>query len=1165
MNYIIDSLRQTEEYKRLLEGLGSSSSIYLHGMVQEANPHLIYALAEDRKKNILIITEDDIRSKEIISSLSGLPKSSGLVYPSKDIGFQDIKALESQVEQDRIQVMNSLISKETNVVAASVSSLVNKISTPHYFKENRIYIDTDSLIDLDDLAHKLSYMQYDRVTSVSSRGEFSIRGGIIDIFPIDYENPVRLELFDREVDSIRSFSIADQRSVGSLDFFSISPAREFLFTKQDIDDIKKGLEKDIGQAKDNSTYGVDQDKLISKYSLILEIIQQGNFPENPSLILPYIKEDSCASLLDYLSPGDLVIFEDLSRIYDRGEEVQKRFALDVADHLERGELFESGQEMAFAFSQLLPKAREHPNLNVNQLKKRTSLLRPDLEISLVSVEAQAYNRNMALLLENIKSKVQRGYKIVLMLADLDRAQAFKEHLQDFGVVAKIQEDLDYKLEPSDVLISTASFSQGFEYPVHQLSFITAREIYGKSGQKPRRQRKSSPEDLISYSDLDLGDYVVHENHGIGLYRGLERMEVGDTIREYLVLEYQGKDKLYIPTEQMDLVQKYLGEGRGPALSKLGSAEWQKTKARTKKALEEIAQDLVEIYARREEEEGFAFSADSPWQQEFEDSFPYQETPAQLRAIGEIKKDMEASRPMERLLCGDVGYGKTEVAFRAAFKAIMDGKQVALLVPTTILAQQHYHTALERFKNFPVKVDLISRFRTAKEQKLVLEATAKGQIDLLIGTHRLLSQDLYFDDLGLLIVDEEQRFGVRHKDKLKALRENIDLLHLSATPIPRTMQMGLVGIRDMSILDDPPEHRHPTTTYVTEFEPMIIRDAILREMTRGGQIYFVHNRVADMDLMLLNLRELVPEADIVVGHGQMSERQLEKVMEEFARGQHHILLSTSIIETGMDIENVNTMIIYGADKLGLSQLYQLKGRIGRGDRSSYAYFTYEADTSLSEISEKRLKAIRDFTEFGAGFKIAMRDLELRGAGNLLGESQSGHIESIGYELYVKYMKEAITRAKGGQKIEEEISVQLDLDQDTYISENYIPSGEDKLDIYKRIAIIETREEFLDISDELMDRYGDMPQSVINVLHSAMIKNNSAKLNFHRVVEGKGYLEFFFKERDEFSLEELKLLSDSFEEAIEFNLSHRPSIKLRSFDSLEEGVDFLIRAQDLIKSA
>lgn len=724
------------------------------------------------------------------------------------------------------------------------------------------------------------------------------------------------------------------------------------------------------------------------------------------------------------------------------------------------------------------------------------------------------------------------------------------------IEASVILDRNCEIKSSQVFITPASINGGFEYTQLKLIVISDKEIFGVGKKKAKKLKKKDPDKIINLADLKVNDYVVHENHGIGIYEGIEQLNIQGVKKDYLTIRYKGEDKLYVPIDQLNLIQKYIGaDGARPKINKLSSTEWVRTKERAKKAVENMAQDLLELYAKRESYKGFAFSKDGEWQRQFEDMFPYEETEGQLRSIQEIKRDMERTKPMDRLLCGDVGYGKTEVALRAAFKAVMDSKQVAFLVPTTILAQQHYNTIKERFANFPVRIDMLSRFRSKAEQKLIIENIKNGVIDIIIGTHRLLSKDVVFKDLGLLIIDEEQRFGVKHKETLKKIKETVDVLTLSATPIPRTLHMSLSGIRDMSVIEDPPEERYPVQTYVVEYNEQMIRDAILKELARGGQVYFVYNRVENIEKMAASLQKLVPEARFGIGHGQMSEKELEKVMISFLEKEIDVLVCTTIIETGLDIANVNTIIIFDADKMGLSQLYQLRGRVGRSNRIAYSYFVYEKNKVLSEVAEKRLRAIKEFTEFGSGFKIAMRDLEIRGAGNLLGTEQHGHIEAIGYDLYVKYLQEAIKKLKG-EKVEEQIDTTIDIKVDGYISDKYIEDEEQKIEVYKKIASITSLDEYGELVDELIDRFGDIPDEVHNLMDISYIRYLGSKNNIKDIHQIDKEIVLEFKSIENISLELLKELSDQYGRRLTFDLSKEPAFKFRWKDNILDELKSLV---------
>lgn len=1155
-NFIVDHLLEDESYNSILKNIEGSQ--YIYGMSEESLPHFIYALWTHSEESVFLIVEDEVRARKLYESALGFPNIRLADFPRSNISFHNIKALESDGDTRRLRTLNKLVEEEKFITIASAEALIKKISTPTYFKEMALDIGFEDEIDTRDLEERLAILQYERVERVEGRGEFAIRGGIIDIYPIDYKNPVRIELFDTEIDSIRTFEVGTQRSVDEMDTIRIPPAREFLLTDRDKEDILGGLRADIDSIASKDYGDKDKEKLEGKYKKILDKVDQGLTLDNMDLVLPYVKNDSYANVLDYFQ--GILVFEDLDRVFQKLGDIEEKYQEDLAYQVEKAEGFISQQAGIFTERQIRSRVKDRPLINISQLKKKLKSQKPDLVHKLQSSEVVSYAKQFPKLVEELKARVKNSYQVVIFTGSEALGQRLEKNLSKEGIDSIYIDDPASQPSPGRVLITPFSNTRGYDYHDSRAIFITHHEIYGTEKiLKKKKKKKLQPS--LTVADLNIDDYVVHENHGIGVYKGLEEIEISGVKKDYLILEYRGTDKLYIPTDQMDLIQSYIGTGdKRPQLSKLGSNQWSKTKARAKKIVEEIAEDLVALYARRAKEKGFAFSKDDQWQKDFEDSFPYQETEGQIQAVEEIKADMESERPMDRLLCGDVGFGKTEVALRAAFKAVMDSKQVAILVPTTILAQQHYSNIKKRFKNFPVNVDVISRFRTKGQQDQVLRSTRAGEVDILVGTHRILSQDVNFKDLGLLIIDEEQRFGVKDKEKIKLMKENVDVLTLSATPIPRTLQMGMIGIRDMSLLDEAPEERHPTSVYVLEYEASVIRDAIIREMSRDGQVYFVYNRVNDMEKIVSHLRDLVPEASIAVAHGQMNEKVLEQIMSDFNEGLYDVLVSTSIIETGMDIHNVNTMIIYNADYLGLSQLYQLKGRVGRSSRSSYAYFTYEAGKSLTEISEKRLKAIKDFGEFGSGLKIAMRDLELRGAGNILGESQSGHIDSIGYDLYMKFLEEAINKNKEGyQGPLNEVSIDLNID--SYIPSNYIKTSQDKIELYKKIAEISTKDKYYDIIDELVDRFGDPPKPVQNITKISLVKNLSSRLGFTAITGNMDKITFAYESRDTYDLEDIEKLSETFDRALDFNLSKNPSFSLRpvNFDHVYEFLETIKEIQ------
>ena len=1164
MNFLIDFLKNNESYLDMISNLKSNNvPIYCNGLIKESLFHLIYSIFNEiPNKNLVLLVESEARANELCNELKNLIGDKVAVYPNFEIRFHNINSLETNLENHRIEIMNRLISNEKFIIITTASALSKKLSTPKFFKSHYINIDENSEVNLNELTERLIKMHYDRVDFVEAKGQFSIRGSIFDIYPVNFKNPVRIELFGDDVDSIRSFDINSQRSVEKLQSVELIPAKEMVLSKADIDNILTGLKKDIEKLQKLKLFGKDIEKSTEKFYKIYDDLKMNYHISNMDLISPYIKKGSFSTLLDYLSQDSIVCTEDILKIYDRNLEIENLFHESVLFSIENAEILDSHKDILIPFEKLLNRIKEFSIVNFTQLLKRTKIINPKSIVNLKTIETEVFNRKFDMLFQSLKYKLQRGYKIIIFAGSLEKANNLKEILNSENINCNIFEDLKFELKSSILGISTLNLESGFEYPIQKVLFLTHKEIYGTVKKTSKKSKKKSKENLLDYTDLNVGDFVVHENHGIGEYRGIEQIDVDGIVKDHILILYKGNDKLYIPTDQMNLIQKYIGkDGYRPKLNKLGSSEWVKTKTRAKKVLDEIALDLVQLYAKRDKIRGFAFSEDTAWQKEFEDSFIYEETYSQLRAINEIKRDMEQFKPMDRLLCGDVGYGKTEVALRAAFKAMMDDKQVAFLVPTTILAQQHYNTALERIGDFPLEVEMISRFRSPLKQKEILKNVKNGKVNLLIGTHKLLSNKLEFKDLGLLIIDEEQRFGVKHKEALKKIKENIDVLSLSATPIPRTMQMSLVGIRDMSILDDAPEERVTIATFVLEYNDSVIREAIYKELNRGGQVYFVYNRIKDMDKMYVELSKLVPDARIAMAHSKLTNKELENIMYDFQEGEYDILLCTTIIETGMDIKNCNTMIIYDADKMGLSQLYQLKGRIGRSTRRAYAYFTYEKDKVLTEISEKRLMAIRDFSEFGSGFKIAMRDLELRGAGNILGESQSGHIETIGYEMYVRMLEESIRTVKG-ETLQIKNQTTIELSVDAYIPSSYIGDSNQKIDMYRKIAEISSREDFNEIYDELTDRFGDVPTTVLNVMNVSYLKSISTNLSFIKIIDRDKSVVFKFEQTNRDILELIGRISDKFFKRIAFNMNENAELIFNyEKNKLTESIEFVENLQFL----
>ena len=1138
MNPLISNLNNLEQLNTIKENYNVNSPIYLHGLTQGIKAHLLLSIFNSLEKNIVFVAENEKRAKEYlydINNISDIAK----YFPAKEINFYNIKAVDEVISSDRMEILIRQANNEKLITITSLDALLNKLSSLDEFNNSFVTITSEAVIDIDKLIEKLINLHYSPTSLVENKGEFAKRGFIIDFWPVNYENPVRIELFDDQVDSLRFFDSKSQRTIEKIDQVTISPLNELNYSIEDYKLVAKEIENEIKNSKLDPSNANDQ-KLIDKYRQILAFIKDSGYVANYDLINPYRKENY-ADFFDYISKDSVLIFDDISRIYDNKNEFDKKFLEDITYQRENGEVFNSFKNLLINPDILYEKMENFPIINLTSILKRTKLFSPKLLLELKSIEAENFNKNTDLLISSLDN-IDDSARIFIFAAN----EKNKENLTK----AFLEKDLlDIGSDGnSKINILTNSAKEGYFLPNTNTYIFTEKEIYGTSKNRTRKKirGKLSKNDIINYSDLDIGDYVVHENNGIGIYSGIEKIEINNISKDFIVINYKGNDKVYVPIDQMNMVSKYIGnKGEKPKLSSLGTPTWIKAKQRAKKAVDEIADDLVKLYAKRSKEVGHAFSLDTPWQREFEDSFPYEETPSQLRSIEEIKEDMQIPKPMDRLLTGDVGYGKTEVALRAAFKAIMDGYQVAFLVPTTILASQHYETMKERFKDFPINAKLLSRFNSKKEQDQIIKDIKAGSVDIVVGTHRVLSKDVEFKKLGLLIIDEEQRFGVKHKEKLKKLKTNLDVLTLSATPIPRTLQMSLAGIRDLSTLDEPPEERLPVNTYVLEYDENIIKAAIDRELNRNGQVYFVYNRVHNIDLLYNHIVELVPNANVAIIHGKLTPKQIESIMNDFILGEIDILLSTTIIETGMDISNVNTIIIYDSDMMGLSQLYQLKGRIGRSNRSSYAYFTYRKGKVLSEISEKRLKSIRDFSDFGSGYKIAMRDLELRGAGNLLGESQSGHVEAVGYDLYVKYLQAAVNKASGKEnEISKKADTYIDIKVDAYIPSSYIPDQAQKIEIYTRISNLDTKEEYTTLVEDLIDIYGDIPVMVDNIMYVSLIKTLAENIGFKEIREQDGYINIRFEDRSLFNLEELKEISDNFKGDMKLDLSANPSFKIPS---------------------
>lgn len=1130
-------------FTRLLHELdGGKRRIHLHGLVPESTGPFVAALAAQRECPVFVVSESAVKARAFTEELQNAGVARAYTYPEEELQFFKTDSTISPVSRQRLAVLQEVYAGGTMVVSTTLSALKRRIVPPRRYAESVVTLAVDTSVSEEEVIRKLVAMRYVRTTSVEHAGEFSVRGDILDVFPPASKLPYRIEFFDTDIERIHSFEVETQRSVDPHEKILLTPAENLLFTDADCKDVLSRMRVDLKQAEAVAKKHHLHPNLDKFYHLMDEL-ETNNHVSNPDLAEAYLNDDSTAGLMDYLPDDAVIVLDDISRILET-EKRRDALALDTYTTLaEQSEILKAHLSHRLTITDVYEALGAYALVNLTQILKSVREFTPDALLQIRSMEAENFNNRWSKFTDALHWSQKQKKKIVLAVGSGKEALAERLLASDILFTNETPRTRFKDIKDGEILLSSLSLGHGFLLPDGNLHIISRTEIFGKEKKRKAVRRPRRKSDLLNYQDLAPGDYVVHEIYGIGEFLGTETIEYDGLRKDFIKISYKGADALYVPTDEMDLVTKYIGSGGPkPRISSLGSSEWKRSKEKARKAVDAIAEDLLELYAKRSKVKGHAFAADSPWQQEFEESFLYEETPSQLRAAEEIKADMESSKPMDRLLCGDVGYGKTEVALRATFKAVMDGKQVAFLAPTTILVQQHYQTMMDRFLSYPMRIEFLSRFKSAEKQKAVVKQIRQGSVDIVVGTHRLLSKDIQFKDLGLLIVDEEQRFGVKDKEKMKKIKENVDVLTLSATPIPRTLQLSLTGIRDMSLLEEPPEERYPTISYVMETDPVVLRDAIRRELDRNGQVYVVHNRVHDIHFAYERLRALVPEARIVVAHGQMSIRELENVMEQFVSGEADILLATTIIETGMDIANVNTLIVEQADRMGLSQLYQLKGRIGRSDRQSYAYFTYDRSKVLSEISEKRLKAIRDFTEFGSGYKIAMRDLELRGAGNLLGESQSGHIESIGYELYVRMLEEAVSRAKGEAKTVHAGDINVDVKVSAFIPDEYVPQSSDKIMMYRQIASIENEEEYSKIVEELLDRFGDPPESVENLLDIALIKRWASDLGFSRIKETKEAIELRYEKFEQFSVEQLKAISEGYSGPLTFDFQKEPRFKI-----------------------
>ena len=1082
MKAFLTPLQGLAEFEQIKEKSKTNKGILqVSGCMESQKSHLMYGLSGIAPYR-LILAEDERRAREIYEDYRFYDRKV-YSYPAKDLLFFQADIHGNLLIRQRMKVIKALLEEKELTVVTSIDGCMDFLESLEKIKEQLIHYESDSTIDTEQLKNQLVALGYERVGQVEMPGQFSVRGDIVDIYCLTEENPWRIELWGDEIDSIRSFDPESQRSLENLEELTIYPAVE------------------------------------------------------------HIGDKDMVSFLDYFPEERTIIFlDEPNRLTEKGGAVEEEYRQSRMHREEKGSR-NLPENWLCSFEQLQKELNKRNCISVCALEPKQAGWKVREKFYLEVKSISAYNNSFELLVKDLHQYKKQGYRIALLSGSRTRAERLAKDLQEEGLAAFYGQDYDREICPGEIMVVYGHAKKGFEYPLIKFAVMTESDIFGQEQKKKKKKKNYSGSRIQDFAELSIGDFVVHEKHGLGIYRGIEKVEVDRIVKDYIKIEYRGGSNLYIPATQLDCLQKYSGAdaSKAPKLNKLGTQEWNKTKSKVRGAVKNIAKELVELYAVRQEKEGYVCGPDTVWQREFEEMFPYEETEDQLSAIEDAKRDMESTRIMDRLICGDVGYGKTEVALRAAFKEVQESRQVAYLAPTTILAQQIYNTFVQRMKEFPVRVELLCRFRTPAQQKKAIEDLKKGQVDVIIGTHRILSKDVQFKNLGLLIVDEEQRFGVTHKEKIKQLKKNVDVLTLTATPIPRTLHMSLIGIRDMSVLEEPPMDRMPIQTYVMEYDEETVREAINRELRRGGQVYYVYNRVTDIADVALRIAKLVPDARVDFAHGQMSERELENVMYSFVNGDIDVLVSTTIIETGLDISNVNTMIIHDSDRYGLSQLYQLRGRIGRSNRTAYAFLMYRKNVMLKETAEKRLAAIREYTDLGSGFKIAMRDLELRGAGNLLGAQQHGHMNAVGYDLYCKMLNEAVKEAKGIHTMED-FETSVDLNVDAYIPDSYISNEFQKLDIYKRIAGIETQQDYDDMLEELLDRFGEPGKAVLNLLAIAKLKAIAHQGYVTEIKQTGKTVRFTLYEKARLNTEGFPALMQKYRRGLQFKNEQEPKFIL-----------------------
>ena len=1094
MKVLRNPLKELGSYDEIRSALKKHQSVLLTGCIDAQKLHIVDGMCDDYEQRVIAVYSEQ-KARELYEDVLFYDKTA-VYYPTKDLMFYQADIRGRRLITERLRAVRTILEGGPCTIVTTFDALMSRQVPLREYKNHMLRVDKGAMLEQGTLARRLVALGYEKQYQVDTPGQFSIRGDIIDIFDLTEENPYRIELWGDEVESIRSFDVESQRSIEELGRVIIFPACEMIL---DDDRLNDGMDRIAEDAKrvEESLRAAFQTEEAHRIKLQADSLREQVYEFHSMANLDSYMEyfyPAAGTFLELFDPTKLcVVLEEPMRLKEHAEAVETEFRESMIHRAEKGYLLPGQMHVLRSVEETMAELEQYHLLGISTMDCRNFPIRFDYRTDVTVSSVAPYNNSFETLVKDLLRYRKQGYRVLLMSGSRTRAKRLAEDLMDQDILAFYSEDGDRELQPGEIMTFYGHMSRGFEYPMIRFAVITETDIFGAKKKKPRRRRFTEGTKISRFDDLKVGDYVVHETYGLGIYQGIEKVEKERIVRDYMKIVYRDGGILYVPATGLDVIQKYASAdtAKVPKLNKLGTQEWTKTKTRVRTAVSEVAKDLVELYAKRQQQQGFVFSKDNLWQREFEELFPFEETQDQLMAIEATKSDMESPKIMDRLICGDVGYGKTEIAIRAAFKAVQDGKQVAFLVPTTILAQQHYNTFTQRMKNYPITIDLLCRFRSAAEQKKTVERMKKGEADIVIGTHRMLSADVGFKDLGLLIIDEEQRFGVSHKEKIKKLRENVDVLTLTATPIPRTLHMSLAGIRDMSVLEEAPEDRLPIQTYVMEYNEEMVREAIERELSRNGQVYYVYNRVSGIADMTARIQMMIPDAVVCYAHGQMKETELEQIMYEFINGEIDVLVATTIIETGLDISNVNTIIIHDSDNMGLSQLYQLRGRVGRSARTSYAFLMYKRNKILREVAEKRLQAIREFTELGSGFKIAMRDLEIRGAGNILGTTQHGHMEAVGYDLYCKMLNEAVKNLRGIET-REDYPTLVDIDVNAYIPPDYIMNEVQKLEIYKRIAGVETQAECDDMTEELLDRFGEVPRSAANLMRISLLRVEAHRL-------------------------------------------------------------------------